>query len=83
MAGTKQRFSGLGQPGFETAEEPSAGLALQGTGWGYPGNCQFSTYDKCRGSASSTDAYCGINPAYGYVHQQREWTPNHGGVRHF
>nr|WP_319797726.1 DUF3551 domain-containing protein [Nitrobacter sp.] len=35
---------------------------LQGKQWGYPGNCQFSTYRQCMATASGTDAYCGINP---------------------
>jgi hypothetical protein len=35
---------------------------LQGREWGYPGNCQFSTYRQCMLTASGTDAYCGINP---------------------
>ena len=56
---------------------------LQGRDWGYPGNCQFSTYDQCMASASGTAAYCGINPAYGFAHQQREWIPNYGGARPF
>ena len=36
---------------------------LQGRQWGYPGNCQFSSYAKCMATASGTDAYCGINPS--------------------
>jgi hypothetical protein len=40
---------------------------LQGRAWGYPGNCQFSSYAQCMASASGTDAYCGINPQYGSV----------------
>ena len=39
---------------------------LQGREWGYPGNCEFSTYSQCTASASGTDAYCGINPQYAY-----------------
>jgi Protein of unknown function (DUF3551) len=35
---------------------------LQGKEWGYPGNCQFSTYRQCMATASGTYAYCGINP---------------------
>ncbi|MDI3563922.1 DUF3551 domain-containing protein [Bradyrhizobium sp. Arg816] len=40
---------------------------LQGRIWGYPGNCQFATYDQCMASASGTNAYCGINPAYAFA----------------
>ena len=35
---------------------------LQGRRWGYPGNCQFQTYEQCQASASGTDDYCGVNP---------------------
>jgi hypothetical protein len=37
-------------------------FCLQGRIWGYPGNCQFSTYEQCQATASGTDAYCGVNP---------------------
>jgi hypothetical protein len=39
---------------------------LQGRIWGYPGNCQFSSYGQCMASASGTDAYCGVNPMRAY-----------------
>ena len=28
---------------------------LQGRQWGYPGNCQFATYQQCLATASGTD----------------------------
>ena len=43
---------------------------LQGRIWGYPGNCQFSSYDQCMASASGTDAYCGINPLNAFARQR-------------
>jgi hypothetical protein len=43
---------------------------LQGRSWGYPGNCQFSTYRQCMATASGTDAYCGINPMRAFARQQ-------------
>ena len=43
---------------------------LQGNTWGYPGNCEFSTYEQCMATASGTDAYCGINPQYAFAHQR-------------
>jgi hypothetical protein len=43
---------------------------LQGRQWGYPGNCQFSSYAQCVATASGTDAYCGINPQYAFARQQ-------------
>jgi hypothetical protein len=48
-----------------------ARYCLQGRIWGYPGNCQFATYGQCMATASGTDAYCGINPAYAYARQRR------------
>ncbi|MBB4370573.1 hypothetical protein GGD63_003368 [Bradyrhizobium sp. cir1] len=42
---------------------------LQGRTWGYPGNCQFSTYDQCIATASGTYAYCGMNPIYAFQRQ--------------
>ena len=44
---------------------------LQGRQWGYPGNCQFSSYPQCMATASGTDAYCGINPMAAYAYQPR------------
>ena len=45
---------------------------LQGRQWGYPGNCQFSSYAQCMATASGTLAYCGINPQYAFARQRRE-----------
>lgn len=44
---------------------------LQGRQWGYPGNCQFSSYPQCMATAYGTDAYCGINPMAAYAYQPR------------
>ena len=44
---------------------------LQGRKWGYPGNCQFSSYPQCMATASGTDAYCGLNPMYAFAQQRR------------
>jgi hypothetical protein len=43
---------------------------LQGRQWGYPGNCQFSTYEQCKATASGTLSSCGINPMTAYGMQQ-------------
>lgn len=43
---------------------------LQSRQWGYPGNCQFSTYQQCEATASGTDAGCGINPRYAFAQQR-------------
>jgi hypothetical protein len=39
---------------------------LQGRRWGYPGNCQFSTYAQCMATASGTIDACGLNPTYAF-----------------
>jgi hypothetical protein len=44
---------------------------LQGRIWGYPGNCQFSSYQQCMASASGTQAACGLNPQYAYQAQRQ------------
>jgi hypothetical protein len=44
---------------------------LQGRDWGYPGNCQFSSYAQCMATASGTFSYCGINPHYAFALQRR------------
>jgi hypothetical protein len=46
---------------------------LQGRIWGYPGNCQFATYEQCQASASGTNAYCGLNPLYAFAQQGRRY----------
>ncbi|RXG83729.1 DUF3551 domain-containing protein [Bradyrhizobium zhanjiangense] len=46
---------------------------LQGRAWGYPGNCQFSSYSQCMATASGTYAYCGINPIYAFERQGRQF----------
>ena len=55
-----------------SAEAGPSSYCLQGRIWGYPGNCQFSSYAQCAATASGTDAYCGINPHYyAYARQRR------------
>jgi hypothetical protein len=44
---------------------------LQGQRWGYPGNCQFQTYEQCRVTASGTIDDCGINPRFAFAPQGR------------
>lgn len=55
---------------FAWSQPAAAGrYCLQGRIWGYPGNCQFMTYEQCSLSASGTDAYCGINPRYAFARE--------------
>jgi hypothetical protein len=44
---------------------------LQGRQPGYPGNCQFTSYQQCMATASGTDSYCGINPRVAFGMQQQ------------
>lgn len=44
---------------------------LQGSGPGYPGNCEFSTFEQCMATASGQDAGCGINPMSAFAQQRR------------
>jgi hypothetical protein len=44
---------------------------LQGYELGYPGTCQFSTYEQCMATASGTENGCGINPRYLFPEQGR------------
>ena len=53
------------------AETGPDSYCLQGRVWGYPGNCQFSSYTQCMATASGTDAFCGINPHYAFAQQRR------------
>jgi hypothetical protein len=56
---------------------------LQGRQQGYPGLCNFSTFQQCKAAASGTSSDCGINPrvAYGaqqlyagrYYHSRTQW----------
>lgn len=57
-AAGRERFRHIAPPPIQDR------YCLQGRIWGYPGNCQFATYEQCMASASGTDAYCGENPAY-------------------
>jgi hypothetical protein len=43
---------------------------LQGKSWGYPGNCQFETFQQCQATASGTDSGCGINPRVAFAAQR-------------
>ncbi|MEK9279502.1 MULTISPECIES: DUF3551 domain-containing protein [unclassified Bradyrhizobium] len=49
----------------------AARYCLQGRHWGYPGNCQFSTFQQCRAAASGTNSSCGINPRYASGRQRQ------------
>ena len=59
-----------------SAEAIQDRYCLQGRSWGYPGNCEFSTYQQCMATASGTNAYCGINPMRAFALQRHGRTPH-------
>jgi len=68
-------------PGFARTRipapvQPQDLYCLQGRIWGYPGNCQFSTYDQCSAAASGTDAYCDVNPQYLFARRPQGYWPS-------
>lgn len=44
---------------------------LQGRQAGYPGNCNFKTFQQCKAAASGTEATCAINPKVAAHGRQR------------
>jgi len=67
-----RRYRQVGSNSLATpAETVPDRYCLQGRIWGYPGNCQFSSYAQCTATASGTDAYCGIDPQYAFALQRR------------
>jgi hypothetical protein len=71
LATTSALIGTLSTPPTLAREAIQDSYCLQGRQWGYPGNCQFSTYQQCLATASGTDAYCGINPRRAYGAQRR------------
>ena len=67
-----RRYRQAGSISPAPAETVPDSYCLQGRVWGYPGNCQFSSYAQCMATASGTDAYCGINPQYAFARQRRD-----------
>lgn len=63
-AARQYRHSYISQSG------PADLYCLQGRIWGYPGNCQFVTYEQCMATASGTNAYCGINPIHAFARER-------------
>jgi hypothetical protein len=50
---------------------------LRGREWGYPGKCDYSTYDQCLATASGTDSYCDVNPQYLFADHRRDYWPRY------
>jgi hypothetical protein len=71
LADGQARAQTIGSYGSWAYESAPNSYCLQGRIWGYPGNCQFSSYAQCMATASGTDAGCGINPSYAFARQGR------------
>jgi hypothetical protein len=65
-------LTAIGSAGPAAAQGLQDRYCLQGWIWGYPGNCQFSSYAQCMTTASGTAACCGINPLHAFARPQRE-----------
>ncbi len=69
-------FAALGTSWIAGSVEPAAAdpfdypWCIQGRDEGYPGYCGYQTYHQCQASASSRDAYCGINPRVAFSQQR-------------
>lgn len=48
---------------------------LQGKDYGFPGQCQFTSYLQCMATASGTFGYCAPNPRFAYQWQPRGRLP--------
>ena len=46
---------------------------IQGDQWG--NNCEFSTYEQCKATASGTGGTCNENPRYLFEEQRRGYWP--------
>jgi hypothetical protein len=44
---------------------------VRGGGYGYPGDCSYTTYAQCQASASGRRAYCDVNPLFAFGEQRR------------
>ena len=71
VRGNKRRYRQVGSISPAPAGTGPDSYCLQGRIWGYPGNCQFSSYAQCMATASGTNSYCGINPQYAFARQRR------------
>ncbi len=44
---------------------------LRGGGYGYTGDCSYTSYAQCLASASGRRAYCDVNPYFAFGEQRR------------
>ena len=70
-AGPRAEFWGPPQDGYWGSR-----FCLQGRDWGYPGLCQFSTYQSCQATASGTLSARGASKP-GSLRLQSFWRDDH------
>jgi hypothetical protein len=44
---------------------------LRGGGYGYTGDCTYTSYGQCLASASGRTAWCDVNPLFAFGEQRR------------
>ncbi len=49
---------------------------ITGGGFGYPGDCSYSSYAQCRASASGRRVDCNVNPIFAFGQQHRRGRPH-------
>ena len=68
LADGQARAQTYGPWAYESAPDS---YCLQGRAYGYPGNCQYSSYAQCMATARGTFSSCGVNPHYAFARQRR------------
>jgi hypothetical protein len=67
--------------GLAVSSTPAAArdypYCLQGRQQGYPGLCNFSSFQQCMAAASGTNSDCGLNPLVAFGRQQPYGRPHH------
>jgi hypothetical protein len=80
-------FATAAVSGLAVSSTPAAAgeypYCLQGRQQGYPGFCNFTSFQQCKAAASGTSSDCGLNPRvafaperpYGsrYYHSRAQW----------
>ncbi|MBB5045811.1 hypothetical protein HNR60_000546 [Rhodopseudomonas rhenobacensis] len=55
------------------AEARDYAYCLQGRQQGYPGACDYTSFQQCKAAASGTESDCGINPRFAFGNQGRSY----------
>jgi hypothetical protein len=72
-------FAAAALSGLAVSSTPAAAqdypYCLQGRQQGYPGFCNFTSFQQCKAAASGTNSDCGINPRVAFGAQARYGRP--------